>query len=100
MRRLASFERADDAPIHPLRLATEVRDLLSDGDSVAVDGGEMGQWARWAIGSGRFTTILNGKLGGIGPAIPFAIAAKVARPDPPLRGVPRRWDVRLSRPGA
>ena len=78
--RLASFERADDVPIHPLRLATEVRDLLDDGDSVAIDGGEMGQWARWAIGSGRFTTVLNGKLGGIGPAIPFAIAARIARP--------------------
>jgi acetolactate synthase-1/2/3 large subunit len=80
MARLASFERTDDVPIHPLRLATAVRDLLTDGDSVAVDGGELGQWARWAIGSGRFTTVLNGKLGGIGPAIPFAIAAKIARP--------------------
>jgi acetolactate synthase-1/2/3 large subunit len=78
--RLASFERTDDMPIHPLHLATVVRDLLDDGDSVAVDGGELGQWARWAIGNGRFTTILNGKLGGIGPSIPFAIAAKIARP--------------------
>jgi len=78
--RLAPFERADDRPIHPLRLATAVRDLLDDGDSVAIDGGEMGQWARWAIGGGRFATVLNGKLGGIGPAIPFAIAAKLARP--------------------
>lgn len=78
--RLAPFERTNDLPLHPLRLATEVRDLLNDGDSVALDGGELGQWARWAIGSGPFTTILNGKLGGIGPAIPFAIAAKIARP--------------------
>jgi acetolactate synthase-1/2/3 large subunit len=78
---LAAFERTDDVPIHPLRLAATVRELLSDGDSVAIDGGELGQWARWATGSGRFTTVLNGKLGGIGPSIPFAIAAKVARPD-------------------
>jgi acetolactate synthase-1/2/3 large subunit len=80
LNRLAPFERTDDLPLHPLRLAAEVRDLLDDGDSVALDGGELGQWARWAIGSGRFTAILNGKLGGIGPSIPFAIAAKVARP--------------------
>jgi acetolactate synthase I/II/III large subunit len=53
---------------------------LEDGDSVALDGGEMGQWARWAIGTGRYATLLNGKFGGIGPAIPFAIAAKIARP--------------------
>jgi acetolactate synthase-1/2/3 large subunit len=78
--RLAPFSRTDDLPLHPLRLATEVRDHLRDGDSVALDGGELGQWARWSIGAGRFTTILNGKLGGIGPAIPFAIAAKIARP--------------------
>ncbi|MGE3267373.1 MAG: thiamine pyrophosphate-binding protein, partial [Chloroflexota bacterium] len=77
---LAAHERADTVPIHPLRLATAVRDMLADGDSVAVDGGEMGQWARWSIGTGRFTTVLNGKFGGIGPSIPFAIAAKVARP--------------------
>ena len=80
LRRLAPFERTDDVPIHPLCLATEVCDLLDDGDSVALDGGELGQWARWAAGTGRFTTILNGKLGGIGPAIPFAIAARIARP--------------------
>ena len=78
--RLAVHERSDDTPIHPLRLVTAVQDILSDGDSVALDGGEMGQWARWSVGNGRYTTILNGKFGGIGPAIPFAIAAKVARP--------------------
>jgi acetolactate synthase-1/2/3 large subunit len=79
--RLAPFERTDDEPIHPLRLVTEVRDLLKDGDSVAVDGGEFGQWARWSMGNDRFTTVLNGKLGGIGPSIPFAIAARLARPE-------------------
>ncbi len=78
--RFADDARSDAAPIHPLRLATAVRDLLDDGDSVAIDGGEFGQWARWAMGASRFTTVLNGKLGGIGPAIPFGIAAKVARP--------------------
>ncbi|MFN8635543.1 MAG: thiamine pyrophosphate-binding protein [Chloroflexota bacterium] len=78
--RLAAFETTDESSIHPLRLAATVRDLLSDGDSVAIDGGEFSQWARWATGLGRFTTLLNGKLGGIGPAIPFAIAAKIARP--------------------
>lgn len=78
--RLAGHEHANDTPIHPLRLATAVREVLNDGDSVALDGGEMGQWARWSIGTGRYATLLNGKFGGIGPAIPFAIAAKVARP--------------------
>jgi acetolactate synthase-1/2/3 large subunit len=77
---LAPAATRDDTPIHPLRLAAIVRDALDDGASVSLDGGEVGQWARWAIGTGRFTTIGNGKLGGIGCGIPFAIAAKVARP--------------------
>ncbi|MCC7372051.1 MAG: thiamine pyrophosphate-binding protein [Chloroflexi bacterium] len=78
--RLAEHEQSDASPIHPLRLAAAVRGFLDPGDSVALDGGEMGQWARWAVGGGEYMTILNGKFGGIGPAIPFAIAAKVARP--------------------
>jgi acetolactate synthase-1/2/3 large subunit len=78
---MAPHETGDEAPVHPLRLATIVRDSLTDGDSVILDGGEMGQWARWAIGTGRFVTLTNGKLGGIGSGIPFAIAAKIARPD-------------------
>ena len=73
-------ETTDTTPIHPLRLAAVVRDALDPGDSVALDGGELGQWTRWAIGSPPFVTIGNGKLGGIGCGIPFAIAAKVARP--------------------
>ena len=91
---------SDEAPIHPLTLATVVRDALDDGDSVILDGGEMGQWARWAIGTGRFTTLTNGKLGGIGCGIPFSIAAKIARPGSALGRVRRRRYVRLSWPRA
>lgn len=72
---------ADGAAIHPLQLAAAVRDLLDPGDSVAEDGGEFGQWARWAFGLHRYVTLVNGKFGGIGPAIPFAIAAQLARPE-------------------
>ncbi|MCC6178767.1 MAG: thiamine pyrophosphate-binding protein [Chloroflexi bacterium] len=81
LRRMAPNETTDETPIHPLRVAATVRDRLDDGDSVALDGGEFGQWARWAIGNGRFATVGNGKLGGIGPGIPFAIGAKLARPE-------------------
>jgi acetolactate synthase-1/2/3 large subunit len=79
--RMAPRETSDDAPIHPLRAATAVRELLQPGDCVSLDGGEFGQWARWAIGTGSYERIGNGKLGGIGGGIPFAIGAKLAKPE-------------------
>ena len=77
---LAREETTDDVPLHPLRVAAAVRELLRPGDCVALDGGEFGQWARWALGDGPYRTLGNGKLGGIGSGIPFAIAATLARP--------------------
>lgn len=78
--RMAPLETGDDGPIHPLRAAAAVRDLLQPGDCVALDGGEFGQWARWAIGTGPYERIGNGKLGGIGGGIPSAIGARLAKP--------------------
>ena len=66
-------------------MAAAVRDALQPGDCVALDGGEFGQWARWALGGGPYETVGNGKLGGIGAGIPFASAAAMARSD--LRSV-------------
>jgi acetolactate synthase-1/2/3 large subunit len=80
---LRQLETSDETPIHPLRLAAEVRDLLPPGASVAQDGGEYGQWARWAFGDAASQTLVNGKFGMIGPAIPFAIGAALARPGVP-----------------
>ena len=78
---LDPYGESDETPIHPLRVAAAVRDALRPGDSVALDGGEFGQWARWAVGSGPYRTLGNGKLGGIGSGVPFAIAAALARPE-------------------
>ncbi|HUX86135.1 MAG TPA: thiamine pyrophosphate-binding protein [Chloroflexota bacterium] len=77
------FERSDDVPLHPFRVVAEVRKLLPVGTTVSIDGGEFAQWARWALGENAFPTLLNGKLGMIGPAIPFAIAAALICPDHP-----------------
>ena len=43
------------------------------------DGGEFGQWAQACIEAP--VRIINGQAGSIGSAIPFALAAKLARPD-------------------
>lgn len=81
--RYAEAERSDERPLHPLRLATEVRSLLPPDTVVIEDGGEFCQWARWAFGDWTGPTLLNGKLGMIGPGIPFALAAALARPGTP-----------------
>lgn len=78
--RLAEFERAEDVPLHPLRVGAETRDLLPAGTVVIQDGGEFSQWARWAFAGAGFQTLVNGKFAMIGPAIPFAIGAALARP--------------------
>jgi acetolactate synthase-1/2/3 large subunit len=78
--RYAAEERSDTAPIHPIRACAAVRDLLGPGDCLALDGGEFGQWARWALGDGDYRIVGNGKMGGIGGGVPFAIAAKLAFP--------------------
>lgn len=70
-------------PIHPLRVAAEMRALLPPGASVSIDGGEFAQWARWGMGGADAVGLVNGKFGMLGPAIPFAIAARLARPAQP-----------------
>ncbi|MGN6564005.1 MAG: thiamine pyrophosphate-binding protein, partial [Thermomicrobiales bacterium] len=81
--RFAACERSDETPIHPLRLLVEVRDLLPPDAAVTIDGGEFAQWARWAFGDWSGPVLVNGKLGMIGPAIPFAVGAAIARPGTP-----------------
>ena len=74
-------ERSDQRPIHPLRIVREVRDLLGDDYCLAFDAGEFVQWARQALPArepGRWLRL--GPLATLGSAIPFAIAAKLARP--------------------
>jgi len=46
------------------------------------DGGEIGQWAR-AFSSSE-VSIINGPSGAIGASLPYAIGAKIARPDAPV----------------
>ena len=80
--RLADAEHHDDdeQPLHPLQVCAEVRARLQRDDLVAIDGGEFGQWARWAFGGGDQRVVLNGKLGLIGCALPFALGGRVAAP--------------------
>jgi acetolactate synthase I/II/III large subunit len=78
--RLANLEHRDNQPIHPLQVCTAVRARLQPDDVVAIDGGEFCQWARWAFGEGNQRVVLNGKIGMIGCALPFALGGRVAAP--------------------
>jgi acetolactate synthase I/II/III large subunit len=67
--------------VHALEIGRAVQKILDDADDpiLVVDGGEFGQWAQACMSAG--TRIINGPAGSIGSAIPFAMAACVARPN-------------------
>ena len=67
--------------VHALEIGRAVQKILDDADDpiLVVDGGEFGQWAQACIST--TTRIINGPAGSIGSAIPFALAARVARPN-------------------
>jgi acetolactate synthase-1/2/3 large subunit len=66
--------------VHPAELGRAVqREIDRAGEAVLVaDGGEFGQWAQACVSAP--TRVINGPAGAIGSALPFAIAAKLARP--------------------
>ncbi len=70
--------------LHPVQALRPMQALLdAHPDSVFVsDGGEFGQWAQACLRASH--RLINGVAGAIGPALPFAIAARLARPNAPV----------------
>jgi len=66
--------------VHPVEVGRAVQQLLARSDDAVLvaDGGEFGQWAQSCVTAP--TRIINGPGGSIGSAIPFATAARLARP--------------------
>jgi acetolactate synthase-1/2/3 large subunit len=66
--------------MHPAEVGRAVQHVIADvADAIFVsDGGEFGQWAQACIEAP--VRIINGQAGSIGSAIPFALAAQLARP--------------------
>jgi acetolactate synthase-1/2/3 large subunit len=73
--------------MHPVQALAPLQRLLdSDPDSVLIcDGGEIGQWAQACLSAP--TRVINGVAGSIGAALPFALAARLARPHAPVVAV-------------
>jgi acetolactate synthase-1/2/3 large subunit len=73
---------AKNEPIHQSRLAREIADVLQGDGIIVADGGETSLWmAEQAIVLNAGDFLSHGYLGCLGVGLPFAIAAKVARPD-------------------
>ena len=75
---------AEGSKLHPVEACRPLQRLLdSDPESVFVcDGGEFGQWAQACLHAPH--RVINGVAGSIGSALPFAVAARLARPEAPV----------------
>jgi len=73
-----------EGPVHPVEVCRELQKLMAtDARSVlAADGGEFSQWAQSLLAPPQ--RVINGPAGAIGPALPFALAARLAFPDAPV----------------
>lgn len=76
---------SDAEPINPQRVFWELSPRLPDGCILTCDSGSAANW--WArdlrIRAGMMAS-LSGNLATMGPAVPYAIAAKFAYPDRPV----------------
>lgn len=73
--------------MHPVEMCRAISNFVEKhaGATFVSDGGEIGQWAQALIKTDR--RLINGIAGTIGVSLPFAMAAKLARPDRPVMAV-------------
>ncbi len=76
-----------DGCIHAAALCRVLQSILdAHPDAVLVaDGGEFGQWAQACLSAPA--RLINGPAGAIGTALPYALAARLARPNAPVLAV-------------
>ena len=70
--------------LHPLQVLLPLQAVLDEQpDSVLIlDGGEFAQWAQACLAAPN--RVSNGVAGAIGAGLPFAVAARLAKPDGPV----------------
>lgn len=81
------YRPAEWPSLPTVRILRALQPLLdSHPDAVFVcDGGEFGQWAQACLTAPN--RVINGVAGSIGAALPFALAARLAKPDAPVVAV-------------
>jgi len=78
-------EASDAVPLHPLRVVRAVREAVGPEVTWVIDGGDFAQWCRLGLPARRpGHWIRLGPMGTVGAAIPFGIAAALARPGAPV----------------
>lgn len=79
-----SIDTGAHGPVHPVEVSRAVQEVLDTAaDAVFIaDGGEFGQWAQACVTAP--VRVINGPAGAIGSAVPFALAARMARPVAPV----------------
>jgi acetolactate synthase-1/2/3 large subunit len=76
---------SNKAPMHPLRLIREVREFFPRNAICAVDGGNTAVWGLYLNRIYEPRTFLwAADSGHLGTGLPYAIAAKLARPEAPV----------------
>lgn len=76
------FINSDTVPIHPLRLAREINDFMTEDAIFIADGGDVVTMSAAVVTPCEPGHWLDpGPLGALGVGTPFAIAAKAAMPD-------------------
>ncbi len=74
--------QSDEVPIHPLRLCEEVKNFMNRDAILVVDGQEILNYGRQSMPTHTPGHRLNsGPFGTMGVGLPYAIGAKVAKPD-------------------
>jgi thiamine pyrophosphate-dependent acetolactate synthase large subunit-like protein len=81
---IARFAQTDAVPIHPYRLVREIGETLARDTAITVDGETIMGVCRATLPSFRIRSRLNaGTTGCMGTGVPYAIGAKLARPQHP-----------------
>ena len=80
--KFAAGFRSGTTPIHPMRLLHELNEFCDADTTFCIDGGDVGiAAARHLVAEHPGSQLSNASiLGALGPGLPFALAAKLARP--------------------
>ena len=84
LNRIRPLIESDQTPMHPLRLCHEMKPFIDKDTIVSMDGGDISVFGAQAIPAyAPGSQMANGStsFGCLGVGLPFAIAAKLAKPD-------------------
>jgi len=85
LRQWVEGAESDSTPIHPLRLMREVREFFPRESIMCADGGTTAVWAYYLNRIFEPRTFLwAADSGHLGSGVPYAIGAKLARPEVPV----------------